>query len=559
MSENIMRSMIKKGKKAYDKLICATGDPLAENTALLLELLRKNKDTEIGKRYDFKDIDSIEKYKASVPLLTYDDYSVYIDKLKREKFYQLRKDKLKYFAHTSGSMGNPKLIPLSDATISAILENHLIARYRTAHLYEADNLKYGRTLAVYSYIDVKTLPGDIKVGDITGHAIYTLKQHFGNLFTTPACSVFANEIHDFHYVHARFALNAKDITCISSAFMAEIFELIKYIITNRDRLIDDIEKGRIHYDVKMPEYVRNELKKLVRPDPARARELRDAFSSGDFKGILKKLWPGLLVINASGNASFKPYTKRVKYYAGESVSFFHPGYAASEGQIGTALEEDRASFSLLPHRMFYEFIPFEDIDKPDPETLTIDKLEKDKQYEIVLTNLSGFYRYRIKDIIKVTEVLGKTPQVEFLYRKNQVIDMLGEKVTYAQLESAVNECAKELGSFITEFAVYPDLRSGTEHYTIMLEKDDFVPVINADKFLELFDQKLGEVNSAFKALQSENKLGASKIEFVQPQTFVLYKDLQVMRGVSGNQIKPIRHIDTLEKEKFFFALLDKSE
>ena len=76
------------------------------------------------------------------------------------------------------------------------------------------------------------------------------------------------------------------------------------------------------------------------------------------------------------------------------------------------------SFVLIPDGGFYEFIPARD--SYAGRTLTIDELEVGENYEIIVTNLSGFYRYRLQDVIRVTGFYNETPLVRFVYRKNQL-------------------------------------------------------------------------------------------------------------------------------------------
>lgn len=45
----------------------------------------------------------------------------------------------------------------------------------------------------------------------------------------------------------------------------------------------------------------------------------------------------------------------------------------------------------------------------------------------------------------------------------------------------------------------------------------------------------------------------------QLETHALYRDLQIARGISSNQLKPVRVLDTLMKERFFFALIEEEE
>ena len=43
---------------------------------------------------------------------------------------------------------------------------------------------------------------------------------------------------------------------------------------------------------------------------------------------------------------------------------------------------------LTNHGVFYEFIPFEEYGKEDPQVFTLDEVEIDKDYVIVITNNS---------------------------------------------------------------------------------------------------------------------------------------------------------------------------
>ena len=48
-----------------------------------------------------------------------------------------------------------------------------------------------------------------------------------------------------------------------------------------------------------------------------------------------------------------------------------------------------------------------------------------------------------------------------------------------------------------------------------------------------------------------------QIVFLQQQTYLFFRDLMISRGVSANQIKPVRLIDTEQKKKFFFRLRER--
>lgn len=69
---------IKEGMPSYEDFQEMTKEPGKHQEAFLMKLLRDNKDTELGKKYGFADITSIEEYQQRVPISTYDDYMEYI-------------------------------------------------------------------------------------------------------------------------------------------------------------------------------------------------------------------------------------------------------------------------------------------------------------------------------------------------------------------------------------------------------------------------------------------------------------------------------------------------
>ena len=222
-------------------------------------------------------------------------------------------------------------------------------------------------------------------------------------------------------------------------------------------------------------------------------------------------------------------------------------YAASESLMAVARTLNEGEFVLIPDSGFYEFIP---IDSADEETsLTMDQLEVGKDYEIVITNLSGLYRYRIKDVIRVTGWHKKAPKLKFVYRKNQMISIAGEKTSQEAVSWVVEQFAKKTGCEIPDYSIYADLSVDPGRY-VLLEVKEYEELLN-----NLFSQANPNLGFVIK----NNQLQKPKLKIVQQQTYALYTDMQVMRGTSRNQIKPVRIIDAPAKEKFFFTLTENGE
>ena len=98
---------------------------------------------------------------------------------------------------------------------------------------------------------------------------------------------------------------------------------------------------------------------------------------------------------------FVCYIPRLQYFLGESISMFS-FYVSSEGLLGVNKWPHKhiSAYALLPESKFYEFIPSDQTESPDPEVLLTDEIEVNKDYEIVITTGEGLYRYRLGDAVQ---------------------------------------------------------------------------------------------------------------------------------------------------------------
>ena len=78
----------------------------------LLTLIDKHKDTALGIDFDFKNIDSSEKFRETLPLTNYNFYkSKYISRILSGEENIMTQDKVDLLGATSGTSGHKSLIP----------------------------------------------------------------------------------------------------------------------------------------------------------------------------------------------------------------------------------------------------------------------------------------------------------------------------------------------------------------------------------------------------------------------------------------------------------------
>ncbi|KAA6303817.1 hypothetical protein EZS27_044542, partial [termite gut metagenome] len=71
-------------------------------------------------------------------------------------------------------------------------------------------------------------------------------------------------------------------------------------------------------------------------------------------------------------------------------------YNASEGYFGTQNDfSDPSLLLMIDYGVFYEFIPLEDIENNNPRTYSLEEVEPNKNYAIVISTSCGLWRYMI--------------------------------------------------------------------------------------------------------------------------------------------------------------------
>lgn len=554
-------AQIKSGQKGLDLLEAQSKDGLNITNNLLLQLVEDNKDTEYGKKYNFKDIKTIEDYKRLVPFSTYDDYEEYIQRMVKNNEKNLitayPKREPVHYALSSGSVGVPKHIPVSQATID------IYSQYAASRLFaNAENYykkKYGKSYPrgkALNLIEIKffNTENGVPKGAISGAMLYSKKDILKHVFTSPSEIVFPTEAMDMKYMKLRFALIEPDVTYMTSAFMTAIVDLMNYLRDNWELLCDDIEKGTIDSSILVSDTMRATLEAKLKPNKKRADELRAVFKQGFDSPFIQKIWPKLTFVGTIGTGGFASYTEKFREMAGDKVFIDFMTYAASESLMAVAVGSEEEDFVLLPTACYYEFIPLNADD--EETTYGINELKVGEFYEIVITNLSGFYRYKIKDVVKVTGYYNELPRITFAFRKSQMVSIAGEKTNDISVKYAIDELSKELGSKVMDYTIYADTDCEPGRYVMCIEPESPLDIKMLPKCRDILEEKLGFANPSYGAKVKEGVLSPMVAHFSQIETHAAYRDLMIMKGISPNQLKPVRVLDTPRKEKFFLNMIE---
>jgi len=212
---------------------------------------------------------------------------------------------------------------------------------------------------------------------------------------------------------------------------------------------------------------------------------------------LADVWPRLRAFVHFGMA-FQPYRPQFQKLVGRPIAFVDT-YSSSEAGM-TAIQDSQADPSMLMELdvgAFYEFVPPDELESPDPTRLTLDQVEVGRDYAVLVSTCSGIWAYDLGDLVRFTSL--RPPRLVVAGRTRLTLNALGEHVVGAELEMAVTRACTALGVAVREFTVATlmptaDEPRGTHQWLVEFEGP---PPPLAD-FIARVDAALCEKNLDYK-------------------------------------------------------------
>ncbi|MCI5058016.1 MAG: GH3 auxin-responsive promoter family protein [Flavobacteriales bacterium] len=235
---------------------------------------------------------------------------------------------------------------------------------------------------------------------------------------------------------------------------------------------------------------------------------------------IHEIWPNFQLI-VHGGVSFVPYKEAFAKVMGKPMKYMET-YLASEGFVAFRKEEsDEGMSMILNNGIFYEFVPFNDENfdgngelKENAKALTISQVEKGKEYAILMSTVSGLWRYLIGDTVKFTNV--EKAQILITGRTKSFLSMCGEHLSVDNMNMAISQTAQDFGVVCKEYTVIGKSqgRAFSHHWYLGLDNTK----INKQSFLEKLDEKLKALNDDY-ATERDHVLKDLTIELLPVSTF----------------------------------------
>ncbi len=536
--------------------------PMKAQRSTLKKILGRNKNCEIGKKYNFKDIKSIEDYQRLVPLSTYEDYEPYVERMihGKEKNLMFTGPNIRYCS-SSGSVGKPKILPkgIKDLWNMQCIGFSCTIATAAHYLKKVKNIKMPAQMGPLVLILTGHPLEDGKMCNGAGQVPLTYLKPITRFFCTSPTSLLYpehEELIDTSYLQLRFALENSKVSYIGSLVITLVTTMFDYLEENWEMLCDDIEKGIINPNIKITPELYKEYAKMFKPNPKRAAELRREFEKGFDTPIAPRIWPKLTWAYGMVGSNLKVYVEKLRKSIGDDIPIHNMGFAAAEGFFSMATELDVHDGVLLPHTLFFEFLPIDDEEEGGDESVTpllIDQLEVGKKYEIIVSNFSGLYRYRMEDVVQVTGMHNNTPKIEFLYRRNLGMNIANEKTTTQMVDFAAKQTAEAMGNEFVGHSMYADYSTNPPRYCMLAEPVNPVSEEDRQKYIDFLDEKFKEFNEKYFKYRRWGMINRPEVLFLKPKTYWDYREHLRAQGRVLNQIKPVTIINSEERCEFFFS------
>lgn len=232
---------------------------------------------------------------------------------------------------------------------------------------------------------------------------------------------------------------------------------------------------------------------------------------------ISNIWPNLEVF-FHGGVSFSPYKDFFRSTVKSKNMHYMEMYNASEGFF--AMQNDFADNSMLlmlDYGIFYEFIPFEGQERKEESLLTLNEVEVGKSYEMVISNNSGLWRYRIGDVVKFTSV--NPYKIVITGRTKHFLNLCGEEVMVDNADKAIMKAAEITSAKVSNYTATarPANEKQQAHHQWLIEFLQLPTDINL--FCKVLDETLCAINSDYESKRTNS------IALDSPKVIVAKKDL----------------------------------
>ncbi|XP_050384789.1 jasmonoyl--L-amino acid synthetase JAR6 isoform X2 [Argentina anserina] len=541
----------KKGEFNMEKVIedfeAMTSNAERIQKETLKKILEQNRSAEYLQLLGLDGRTDPESFKRIVPLVTHKDLDPYIQRIADGDSSPVLTGKpITTISLSSGTtQGRSKFVPFNDE----LMENTMQI-YQTSFAFRNREFPIGNGKALQFIYGSKQFQtkGGLAAGTATTNVYRCSKfKETMKAMQTPCCSpdevIFGLEFHQSLYCHLLCGLIFSDeIQLVGSTFAHSIVQAFRTFELLWEELCSDIRDGTLSSRITVPS-IRAAMSKLLKPNPELADSIhRKCSGLSNWYGLIPALFPNAKYLYGVMTGSMEPYTNKLRHYA-PGLPLLSADYGSSEGWIAANVNPkvptEMTTYVVLPNIGYFEFIPIRDGIEFKPVGLTEVKIGE--EYEVVVTNFAGLYRYRLGDVVKVMGFHNSTPELKFLCRSNLLLNINIDKNTEKDLQISVEEAAKLLAAEkleVVDFSSHVDLSTDPGHYVIFWELSGEASQEVLGECCNCLDKSF--VDAGYMSSRKVNGIGPLELRILRKGTFQKILHHYLAQGSAVNQFKTPR-------------------
>ena len=421
-----------------------------EQERVLLDIVRHAKNTSFGRARDFAGIHDYRDFAASVPIGDYDSFSPFIERMRRGEQNLLVPEFIRYYGNSSGTStnGRSKFLPITERQVALQRKAGTDGLFRTLAMLGDDTFPTGFTIGLFPPTTMK----------VEGPVLIT---------SNPA---------------------------LMSARMP--------LFTKPNYLPDEECKRMADYDAKLARIAEKYIDYDVRALAGTTcwftlmfeKLLAEARRRGRSERTVSQIWPNLRML-LGGGVSADPYLPVIRDMMGRSDVLLVDTYNATEGGIYASSDHSGEPGMLMqPHRgTFFEFVPLEENDSPNPTRVPLWEVELGKPYVILVTTVSGLYAYKLGDIVR----FPRRNRMEYVGRLSGCLSVTQELTTHVEVEKAVASAIGRVPCTTVDFGVSAEI-GAKSRYMLFVEFAPGKGPADRDAFARAFDEGMCEQNRVYR-------------------------------------------------------------
>ena len=444
-----------------------------------------------------------ERFRSTVPLRTYEDFTPAIEQMKAGAADVLWPGRCEYYAVSSGTTaGRTKYLPVTDGMLAhfrqAGLDSLLYYTARVGH----SRVFRGRHLFLGGATTLTPLPASHNfapcAGDLSGITALHLPGWVEKHLYEPGLAI--AQMNDWPAKIAAIAARTahRDISLLAG----------------------------------IPSWVLILAEELRGSRPGRCPHLQ-------------ALWPHFECF-IHGGVPIGPFADELRATLGPTVNF-HEVYPASEAFIATQDADPADGLRLMANAgIFYEFLPMADFDESrlahlGPKAVPLAGVHTGVDYALLLSTPGGLARYVIGDVVR----FGSTqpPRLVYVGRTKLQLSAFGEHVLEKELTDALTQVCRRHALRLANFHVAPlfvDSSSGQNrgcHEWWLEFAPDSAPPPPAALLADALDVELKRLNEDYEAKRVGGGLAQPLVRLVPAGHFERWMRA---RGKWGGQSKMTR-------------------